>query len=150
MSVPPDLMQLIAGGGGTAGGAPPQPQGLPGVDSPVGGPMSTPQPATGDIQAAMVNLSIAMDLMENSLPAFGSESPEGAVILRALSSMSGKFGSARSKSKDLIPAELQQLMEGMKPNPVQAAMAGAGGPPPGMPPGMPPQMPMGMPPGMVQ
>ena len=147
MTMNPDLMQLIAGGGGTAGGAPPQPQGLPGAEAPIGGPMSTPQPASGDKQAAMVNLSIAMDLMENSLPAFGSESPEGAVILRALSSMSGKFGSARTKSKDLIPAELQQLMEGMQPSPVQAAMAGAGGPP-GMPPKMPPQMPMGMPPGM--
>jgi hypothetical protein len=104
--------------------------------------MTTPQPANGEKQSAMVNLSIAMDLMEQSLPALGSESEEGRAVLSVLSTLSRKFGGARNKSKDLIPAELQQLMQGLKPSPVAQAMQGAAGA------GMTPQMPGGMPPMM--
>ena len=43
--------------------------------------MSTPQPAAGDRQNAMVNVTLAMDLLEQTLPQLGSESEEGAAVL---------------------------------------------------------------------
>jgi hypothetical protein len=136
MSVPPELMKLMAGAGagGGAGGA-------PGGSMPSaagGAPMSSPQPPQGDKQSAMVNVSLAMDLLEQVLPSLGSESEEGQEILKVLSTLSKKFGHTRAKSQGLQPAELQQLM---------AALPGAGGMSPeakamG---GQPMQMPGGMP-----
>jgi hypothetical protein len=117
MSVPPDLMKLMAGaqgaGGGAASSAPPS------MPSAAGGaPMSTPQPPQGEKQSAMVNVSLAMDLLEQTLPALGSESEEGRTVLTCLAGLSKKFGHTRAKSQGLQPAELQQLM---------AALPGAGG-----------------------
>ena len=135
MSVPPELMKLIAGGAGK-GGMPSQAPGMPhaGGAAAGGAPMSTPQPAQGDKQSAMVNVSIAMDLLEQTLPALGSESEEGKTILQCLTGLSKKFGHTRSKSNELVPAELMQLMASL---PHGGAPGGA--PPGGMPPGMPPQ-----------
>ena len=152
MSVPPELMKLIAGGAGK-GGVPPvdpsagaSPPGAP----PGAAPMSTPQPAQGEKTSAMVNVHIAMDLLSQTLPAFGPGSKEGADILKALSMLTKAFGETKSKSQELVPAELMQLMQslpqagGMSPEakamgqqPIQ--MPGApGGAPGGMPGGMPP------------
>ena len=75
--------------------------------------MSTPQPAQGEKQSAMVNVSIAMDLLEQTLPALGSESEEGKSVLQCLTALSKKFGHSRSKSQELVPAELMQLMSQM-------------------------------------
>ena len=83
-----------------------------------GAPMSTPQPPQGEKQSAMVNVSLAMDLLEQTLPALGSESEEGRTVLTCLAGLSKKFGHTRAKSQGLQPAELQQLM---------ASLPGAGG-----------------------
>jgi len=134
--VPQELMSLIAGGAGKRGapGAMPTPQ-MPGAaGSPAGGaPMSTPQPAQGEKQSAMVNVSIAMDLLEQTLPSLGSESEEGRAVLSVLSALSKKFGHTRARSQELVPAELMQLMASMP----HGGMAGGmpGGPAAGMPPG---------------
>ena len=113
-------MKLIAGGGGKAGPGMNTPAAMPGAPGapppgalPGGSPMSTPQPAQGDKQSAMVNVSIAMDLLEQTLPALGSESEEGAEILKVLSTLSKRFGHTRSKAQDLVPAELMQLMQSL-------------------------------------
>ena len=121
MSVPPELMQLIAGGAGKGGppmpgapGAAPGAGGPPGQAAPAGGaPMSTPQPAQGDKQSAMVNVSLAMDLLEQTLHALGSESEEGQAILTCLSGLSKKFGHTKAKSQELVPAELMQLFQSL-------------------------------------
>lgn len=118
MSVPPELMKLIAGGGGKSA-APPQMPGAGGQPpggggaAPGGAPMTTPQPAAGEKQNAMVNVTIAMDLLEQVLPALGSESEEGQTILGVLSKLSSKFGHTRAKSQELVPAELMQLMQSL-------------------------------------
>ena len=113
-------MKLIAGGGGKAGpgmGSPAAMPGAPGAQppgaQPGASPMSTPQPGAGDKQSAMVNVSIAMDLLEQTLPALGSESEEGSEILKVLATLSKKFGHTRSKSQDLVPAELMQLFQSL-------------------------------------
>ena len=116
--IPPELMQLIAGGAGKGGMPPPQ-AGAPGAPqlgagaAPGGSPMSTPQPAQGDKQSAMINVSLAGDLLEQTLPALGSESEEGQVVLQVLQMLSKKFGHSKAKTQELVPAELMQLMQSL-------------------------------------
>ncbi len=100
---------------------------------PVGAPLSTPQPNEGMQQEAMVNLSMAMDLMEGSLGAFGTGSPEGQAVHKALGALVKVLGPQREKAQDLQGAELMQLMSSLPQagggSPEMAA--GAGAPPPG-------------------
>jgi hypothetical protein len=107
--------------------------------------MSSPQPAAGEKQQAMIKVQQAMDLLEQALPDFGSESEEGGEILKTLSTLGKKFGGAnRARSNELMPAELMNLLGnlpqgpgGMKPMP-----PGGGGAMPGGAPGGAPPMPM--------
>lgn len=120
-----DLMKLVAGGAGKTGAPPPQAG--PG-GAPVSAPMTTPQPNEGLQQAAMVDITMALDLLEKSLQAFGSETQQGKVLLGALSRLSQEFGEKRQKAKELVPAELRQLMASQQPSPEMMAMAGGGAP----------------------
>ena len=143
-AVPPELMKLMAGGGGQKG--PPMPAAQPqgGEGGPTGAPMSTPQPNHGERQTAYVNISLAGDLLEQAMPSIGSETEEGRALLDVLHKLSKTFGHTKSKSQELVPAELMQLMsalpQGGGATPVQKAMGQPGGMP-GQPPhqGMPPQ-----------
>lgn len=112
MSVPPEMMKLMAGGGGGAPGGAPGMQPKPGA-GPNGSPMSTPQNPEGEKQNAMINVNLAMDLLEQALPNLGAESEEGQTIVQVLSTMGKKFGHTKSKSQELIPAELMQLMQSL-------------------------------------
>lgn len=133
------LMKLMAGGAGKTGapGAAPPPPGGP-TGAPVGAPMTTPQPNEGEQQAAMVDISMAMDLLEKSLSSFGSETPAGQSIHKALGIISKEFGEKREKAKPLVPAELMQLMGSLPQaggsTPEMKAMQGGGMPPGGAPP----------------
>lgn len=131
-----ELMQLMQGGAGKTGAAaPPPPGGAAPGGAPVGAPMTTPQPNEGEQQAAAVDISMAMDLMEKSLSAFGTESEHGQAIHKALGALMKPFGQKRDKAKELVPAELMQLMsslpQGGGGSPEMKAMAGGGAPPPG-------------------
>jgi len=141
----PELMKLMSGnpGGSPSDASPPQ-----------GAPMSSPQPKAGQKQGAMVNVAIAMDLLEQALPGLSTESPEGQTVLAALKGLSQHFKHEREKGKELVPQEIMQMMQslpetkGMMPG--QGGMPGGGAKPPmpgGMPPpgGMPGQAPGGMP-----
>lgn len=129
MSVPPQIMQqmmarLNGGAGGQAvpgganpGGAPPSTgaAGMPGQGAPQqppgGAPMSGPQEKKGLKAGAATNVHIAVNMLEEALPAFGSESPEGQKILKALSSL-GSLVEKRDSS-DLVPAEILQMVRRM-------------------------------------
>jgi hypothetical protein len=114
VSIPPEaLMKLMAGGGGTDSAAGPNPMSAaaPSNEAPGGGPMSTPGPKEGEIQKARVNISMVFQLLEQSLPAFGSQSEEGKSVLQALSTLTKRFGKDRQKADQLIPAELMQLVQ---------------------------------------
>ena len=103
--MPPELMKLLGGAGGAPGAAP--------QSGPAGSPMTTPQSAEGEKQNAMVNVNLAMDLLEQTLPNIGSESEEGQTIVQVLSVLGKKFGHTKQKSQELIPAELMQLMQSL-------------------------------------
>lgn len=101
MPDPQQLMQLMQQGGQQAGGAP------------VTAPMTSPQQNEGQQQAAMVDISMAMDLLEKSLPLFGSETDQGRSLLSALTGLSKTFGEQRDKGRQLVPAEIMQLMQSL-------------------------------------
>ncbi len=84
MSVPQDKLMELMRGSRSAGGGSPSGVNMPGAGMapppgamsdaetpPMASPMSTPEPKMGSKEAAMINLGMAMDLLEQSLPAFG-------------------------------------------------------------------------------
>src|SRR6266404_491996 len=124
MSVPPELIQKLMAGGGAggaptagapaAGGGAPAPQAPPpGIGGstgqpPAAAPMSGPQEKKGLKAAAATNVHIAVNMLEEALGAFGSESPEGEKILKALSGLRGLV--AKRDTSDLVPAEVLQMV----------------------------------------
>lgn len=150
MSVPSDqLMKMIQGQRGAAA-APPVPPATPSAQSdaetpPMASPMSTPEPKMGSIEGAKINLSMAMDLIEQALPALGSESPEGMKALGILRQLSGILGGRKEKVKELQNAEIMQMLQNlpqaggatpegraMAAAPAIPGMAPGGAPQPGM------------------
>lgn len=113
MSVPPDkLMELIKGG---AGQPSPQPEAAPSAmdteTPPMAAPMSTPEPKMGSKEGALVNISMALDLIEQSLPALGSESDEGKQALNAIKTLSGMLGPRKNKTNELQQSEILQMLQ---------------------------------------
>ena len=139
-----DIMNLIAqqqapaGMSMTPGGAPTD------VQPPMPSPMATPEPKMGTREGAMINISMAMDLIEQALPALGSESPEGQKALSVLRQMSGILGGKKEKTKELQGAEIMQMLQNLPQaggaTPEGKAMAAAPAIP-GMMPGGAPQPP---------
>jgi hypothetical protein len=78
--------------------------------APMAAPMATPEPKMGSKEAALVNLAMALDLVEQSLPAIGSESAEGKMAIAALRSLSGILGAKKAATNELQQAEIMQLL----------------------------------------
>lgn len=74
---------------------------------PGGTPMAKPQEKEGLKEAARVNIHISMNMLEQALPVFGSESKEGKSILKILNMLSKEFG--QNDASDLVPAEVLQM-----------------------------------------
>jgi hypothetical protein len=113
---------------------------------PMAAPMSTPEPKMGSKEGAMINLSMAMDLIEQSLPSLGSESEEGQKALAAIRALTGVIGQRKGKTNELQQSEilqmLQSLPKGVGPDamgtPPMAGPAGGGMPLPPVPTAPPP------------
>ncbi len=119
---------------------------------PMAAPMSTPEPKMGSREGAMINLSMAMDLVEQALPAFGFESAEGLKAREVLKQMSSILGPRKDKAKELQNSEIMQMLQNlpqagaatpegkaMAAAPAIPGMAPGGGLPAGVPPVNPPQ-----------
>jgi hypothetical protein len=52
---------------------------------------------------------MALDLIEQALPALGSETPEGKKLMSALSSLTGLLGPKKARTGELQQAEILQL-----------------------------------------
>jgi len=160
MSVPEEKLRELMRGSRSAGAAMPTPAGAdapaPGAMSnaetpPMSAPMSTPEPKMGSKEGAMINIGMAVDLLEQSLPALGSESPEGQKALAAIRQLSGLMGPRKNKTNELQQSEILQMLQTLPQaggaSPEARSMSAA--PIPGMPPaggGMPPPPGGGMPP----
>ena len=125
MSVPADKLMELMRGPRSAGGGAPSGVGMPGMASemtpgaapsdaetpPTASPMSTPEPKMGSREAAMINLGMAMDLLEQSLPALGSETEEGQKALRAITVLNGILGQRKNKTNELQQSEILQMLQ---------------------------------------
>ena len=161
MATPDPMMEMIKSqrDQATPQGAPPSPP--PGTDMsdastpPSAAPMSTPEPKMGNREAAMINLSMAQDLLEQSLPAVGSDSEEGKSILNAIGTLNRILGPKKQKAQELQPAEILQMLQtlpqaggatpegkAMAQAPAIPGMMPGGGAPAPMPGGMPSPQPM--------
>jgi hypothetical protein len=148
MAVPSErMMKLMAAG---RGGEPNAEPALDELVPPMGAPMMTPEPKMGNKEAALINVGLALDLLEQSLPALGSESNEGQKVMSVLRTLTGMMQPRQAKTNELKNAEILQLLQSLPQagggTPEGRAMASA--PPiPGMAGGaMPPPMPQGAPP----
>ena len=155
MSVPSDkLVELMKGSvPGMSDSETPPPGMSDSSAPPMASPMSTPEPKMGSKEAAMVNLGMAMDLIEQTLPAFGSESEEGQKALQALRSLTTILGPRKNKTNELQQSEILQMLQSLPQaggaTPEGKAMAqapavpgmaqGGATPPPGVPSATPPQ-----------
>lgn len=112
-------------------------------NSPQAAPMTTPQAPDGLREAAKVDVMLATKVLERALPAFGFDSREGQAILNTLRSFSKLFGKSESDTQELVPAEIQNLLQQMP----KGAGGSPGGspmpPPPGAGASMPPNLPTG-------
>ena len=121
MAVPPDqLMKLMAGqkDKATPGGLPPpgdaSTMGMSdGATPPMGAPMSTPEPKMGNREASMINLGMAQDMLEQALPAIGSQTPEGEKIIAAIRAITGVIGPRKAKTGELQQSEILQLLQNL-------------------------------------
>jgi hypothetical protein len=158
MSVPADKLMELMKGARSAGAPAPVPGMAPGMTPgmppppltdaetpPIAAPMSTPEPKMGSREAAMINIGMAMDLLEQSIPALGPESEEAKKTLDAIRNLTGILGSRKGQTNELQQAEILQMLQSLPQaggaTPEGKALAQA--PVPGMPPagGM-PQPPM--------
>ena len=116
MSVPPDkLMELIGKQqGNPAESAPETPTAMSdSTTAPMSAPMSTPEPKMGNREGALVNISMAMDLIEQALPSLGSESPEGQKALNAIRALTGLIGPRKQKTNELQQSEIIQMLQNL-------------------------------------
>ena len=96
----------------------------------------------GNREASMINLSMAQDLLEQALPAVGSDSEEGRQILSAINTLNRVIGPKKSKTNELQPTEIMQMLQTLP----QAGGATAEGKAMAQAPKIPGMSPGGMPP----
>ncbi len=119
MSVPADKLMELMRGQRSAGAAAPkvevemeEKEDMSGEDTPpMGSPMSTPEPKLGNKEGALVNIGIVIDMLEQSIPAFGADSEEGRVVMDTISKLNKMLGGRKAKTNELQQAEIMQLMQ---------------------------------------
>ena len=118
-------------------------------------PMSTPEPKMGSKEGALINLSMALDLIQQAIPALGAESEEGQKAMAAVKVLHGVLGASKPRTDELQSAEIMQLLGslpkagnvtpevaaamGKQPGKAVAPMLPTGEAPGGAPGGAPPQ-----------
>ena len=107
-------------GGGMGGGMPGMPgpaASMPGMPPeaqrfPNLGGSAAPQDPKGTVEMAKVNLKIAIHLLEQAIPVFGTQSPQGKAVMSALSSLAKDFG--KNEAEDLTNSQLMNMFSQMQ------------------------------------
>lgn len=107
------MMQQMPGMGQAQPGMQVSPMGDMGAATPAGAPMSAPQIPEGQRMAAMAQMGNVLDVMEQTLPKLGIDSPEGQAVMSAMQALTKVFGNYRSKMKELQPAQIMQLLRAL-------------------------------------
>lgn len=111
VAIPPDRLKSLLmpqdGADNAAPGAATPPETPAG---PMAAPMSTPEPKMGSKEGALINLSMALDLIQQAIPALGAESEEGQKAMAAVKVMHGILGAGKPRTDELQSAEIMQLL----------------------------------------
>jgi hypothetical protein len=109
--------------------------------------MQTPQPMPGIEKAARVQVQTAALSLQKQLPNFPLDSDQFKALSDAIRSLQKGFGKSQDEDREMIPAEIINMLGALGPGAKGAgaqALAGppAGGPPGGQPPAAPSPPPM--------
>jgi len=88
---------------------PPSEQGA--MTAPMSSPMTTPEPQEGYMEQARLNVMMALDMLQNALQEFGMESEEGMALQKVVGDLTSKFGERESSTRELMPAEIMNLIQ---------------------------------------
>ena len=89
-------------------------EGMSGSETaPMSAPMSTPEPAMGSKEGAMVNISLAVDLIKRSLPGIGADSEEGRKALSAIKTLMSVVGERKDSAEELKQSEILQMLQSL-------------------------------------
>ena len=118
-----DMMDMIKAGQGDMAEAPtPPPSMQEETTAPMASPMSTPEPQKGEQEQAKLNIMMALDMLQQALGVFGMESEEGKMLERVVMDITKQFGEREAKTRELMPAEIMNLIQTLP----QAGGASAG------------------------
>ena len=111
VAIPPDRLKSLLSpkteGDNAATGAATPPETPAG---PMAAPMSTPEPKMGSKEGALINLSMALDLIQQAIPALGAESEEGKKAMASIQALHGILGAGKPRTDELQSAEIMQLL----------------------------------------
>ena len=97
-----------------AGAAPDQPTPPPNEQesqtAPMPSPMSTPEPQAGNMEQARLNVMMALDMLQEALKTFGTASKEGEMLAKVVGDITTQFGEREGETRQLMPAEVMQLI----------------------------------------
>jgi len=79
--------------------------------APMPSPMSTPEPQAGNMEQARLNVMMALDMLQAALQTFGMQSEEGMALQDVVSKITSKFGERESDTRQLMPAEIMNLIQ---------------------------------------
>lgn len=111
VAIPPDRLKSLlkpqdSGDNGVEGAA-----SAPEVAAgPMAAPMSTPEPKMGSKEGGLINLSMALDLIQQAIPALGAESEEGKKAMLVIKGLNGILGAGKPRTDELQSAEIMQLL----------------------------------------
>jgi hypothetical protein len=127
MPDPTDQATGAPDAGGAPEAPPPSPPGMPtgGAPGPSGAPMLGPNKMAGKAASAKIKVQVAIHALMLAAQETGVMSEEGRAILDAIQKLTKQFGKSEDQSKQLMPAELAQILQQSKPGAMNPALAGA-------------------------
>jgi hypothetical protein len=67
----------------------------------------------GSKEGAMVNISLAVDLIKRSLPGIGADSEEGRKALTAIKTLMSVVGERKDSAEELKQSEILQMLQSL-------------------------------------
>ena len=81
------------------------------MTAPMSSPMTTPEVPKGNQEQARLNVMMALDMLQQALGTFGEESEEGQTLARVVSDITRRFGEREASTRELMPAEIMNLIQ---------------------------------------
>ena len=104
-----EMMDMLKAEQPGADTMPPAEQGA--MTAPMSSPMTTPEPQEGNMEQARLNVMMALDMLQAALQEFGMGSEEADALQEAISEITEKFGQRESSTRELMPAEIMNLVQ---------------------------------------